>query len=163
LTGIPKHIKESNVKYNSYSSEWHRDYFNHDNGGCLLIAKQRIKQSKASKQEKKKYDKEYDMCLTLAKNGYRVEYLKQTEGSFDIYLNDIGADLKKTKTHNNMVRYAKKAIREQGAEIVIFEFEEMTHNIIKELYNIQKLGIWVKYFTTEKKVVLNLSEIQRPE
>ncbi|GHU97317.1 hypothetical protein FACS1894156_8870 [Bacteroidia bacterium] len=43
-------------------------------------------------------------------NGYKVEYLKMTENSFDIYLNGISTELKKTTSHNNLVDYAKKAM-----------------------------------------------------
>jgi len=55
-----------------------------------------------------------------------------------------------------MVHYAKKATREQGANIVVFEFDEITRIIQKELYNIQKLGITVKFFTSDKKMVIDL-------
>jgi len=63
----------------------------------------------------------------------------------------------------SILSYAKKAVYKQGAKIVVFEFEEMTHKIKKELYNLQKFGITIKYFTTKGKVVLDLREIQRPE
>jgi len=73
------------------------------------------------------------------------------------------AELKKTSSHNNILNYAKKAIHKQDAKIVVFEFEEMTHGIQKELYKIQKLGIRAKYFTTKGKVIFDLEEMQRPE
>jgi hypothetical protein len=49
-----------------------------------------------------------------------------TEGSFDIYLNGIPADLKKTVGSGNIVKYAKKAVEKQGAQIVVFEFNNTT-------------------------------------
>ena len=94
------------------------------------------------------------MCLTLAQNGHKIEFLKLTEGSFDIFIDDISADLKKTKTHNNMVNYAKKAIREQGAKIVIFEFETETDMIHAELKRLQSKRISGKYYFTKKKDVV---------
>ena len=158
-----EHIKEA--KYNLYGSEWRRDYFNCDNGGYLVVDKQRIEHSKISKNEKEKFDKEYAMCTVLARNGYKIEMLMERSGfsSSDITINGIMAELKKTSSHNNILNYAKKAIHKQDAKIVVFEFEEMTQGIQKELYKIQKLSIRVKYFTTKGKVVVDLSEIQRPE
>ena len=150
-----EYIEKAWAKYDSYGSEWQRDYFNNDNGGYLVIDKQRIKQGDLSKQEKAKYDKEYDMCLTLAQNGHKIEYLKLTEGSFDIYMDDISADLKKTKTHNNMVEYAKKAIREQGAEVVVFEFKEETVKIYAGLEILKRIGIHGKYYFTGKKAAIH--------
>ena len=145
---------ENKRRYDSYSNDWQRDCFNSDNGGYLVIDKQRIAQGNLSKQEKTKYEKEYDMCSTLAQNGYRIEFLKLTEGSFDIFIDDISADLKKTKTHNNMVNYAKKATREQGARIVIFEFENETDMIHAEIKRLQSKCISGKYYFTKKKDVV---------
>ena len=149
-----EHIKEA--KYNLYGNEWRRDYFNCDNGGYLVVDKQRIEQSKLNKQEKEKYNKEYNMCRILAQNGYEVEYLKLTESSFDIYLNGISADLKKTASHNNVLDYAKKAVYKQGAKIVIFEFFEMTGKIRYELNKIKRMGIEVKYFISADKIIFEL-------
>lgn len=156
MTDRTKYIKEAKAEYNSYGSEWRRDYFNHDNGGYLVVNKQRIEQGNVNKQELEKYNKEYDMCRTLARNGYKVEYLKIIEGSFDIYLNGIAADLKKTAGSGNIIKYAKKAIREQGAEIVVFEFEEMTGKIWEELNKLKRMDFKVKHFTSIDKIVINL-------
>jgi hypothetical protein len=141
-------------KYNSYGSEWEKVYFDEYSGGYVVVDKQRIEQGNINKQEKKKYDKEYNMCLTLAKNGYQVEYLKITEGSFDIYLNGISADLKKTSSHNNMVEYAKKAIRGQGARRVVFEFVNETDIVHKEILKLKNRGInGLYYFAHNKKEI----------
>ena len=86
------------------------------------------------------------MCLILAQNGYKVEYLKIIEGSFDIYLNGIATDLKKTVSHNNILDYAKKAIYRQRAKMVIFEFEKETIHIKEELKILKTKGIPVKYY-----------------
>ena len=144
-------IKEARTKYDSYSSQWKRDYFNSSNGGYLVVETQRIEQGNISKQEKAKYNKEYDMCLTLAKNGYKVEYLKITEGSFDVYVNNVSADLKKTSGSRNIEKYAKKATREQGAKLVVFEFLKETEEIYAEIENLKKIGIHRKYYFTNKK------------
>jgi len=143
-------------KYNLYGNEWEKAYFDKYYGGFVVVSKQRVEQGNMNKQEKEKYDKEYNMCLTLAKNGYKVEYLMITEGSFDIYLNGISADLKKTTSHNNILDYAKKAIYKQGAKIVVFEFDTMTGKIRGELNKMKRMGIKVKYFTSENNIVIDL-------
>ena len=149
-------IKEAIAKYNSYGNEWKRDYVNRDNGGYLVIERQRIAQGEINKQEKVKYKKEYTMCLTLAQNGNKVEYLKMKDGSFDIYLNGISADLKKTKTHNNIVHYAKMAVREQGAKIVVFEFEENSKKIQEELDKLKRDKIKTYYYFTNNKSKIHI-------
>ena len=143
------------IEYNSYGCEWEKAYFDAFSGGYVVIDKQRIVQGHINKQEKEKYDKEYNMCQVLAKNGYKVEYLKMTEGSFDIYLNGISADLKKTASHNNMLDYAKKAVYKQGARIVVFEFESMSSKIHEGLNKLKMMGIAIKYYTSENKVVID--------
>ena len=137
-------------EYNSYGDEWEKAYFDKDSGGYVVVEKQRIEQRNINKQEKEKYNKEYNMCLTLARNGYKVEYLKMTDGSFNIYLNDVSADLKKTGSHNNMLSYAKKAINEQGAKIVVFEFEKDTKKMQEELDKLKRMSIKVYYYFTVK-------------
>ncbi|MDR1169586.1 MAG: hypothetical protein LBK97_01975 [Prevotellaceae bacterium] len=139
-------LKVSLSQYNSYDYSWERAYFDGHNGGYLVICKERITQGNINKQEKEKYDKEYSMCMILVQNGYRVEYLKMTEGSFDIYLNGKSADLKKTAGSGNIVKYAKKAIEKQGAEIVVFEFEKETARIKEELKVLKEKGTKVKYY-----------------
>ena len=146
-----EYIKKARAKYDSYDGEWRRDYFNCDNGGYLVVNKQRIEQGQINKQEQKKYDKEYDMCQTLAQNGHKVEYLKITEGSFDIYLNEIAADLKKTSKSGNIAKYAKKAIREQGAKIVVFEFVNETEDVYTKLLKLSNNGIHGCFYFSDNK------------
>jgi hypothetical protein len=134
---------------------WHAGYYA-DNGGWLFTNRERIKQAAKNKQETAKYDKEYGQCSTLAKNGYKVEYLKDVEKSFDIYLDGVPADLKKTSGHNNIVKSAKHATRNQGAKIVVFEFEKMNVNIREQLEKLKGRGIRVKYFIQGENKVIDL-------
>ena len=150
-------IAKRKTEYNAYdSTKYIRDYFDERTGGYLVIEKQRMAQGNVNKQEKEKFTKERGMCAVLAANGYAVEYLKEIQGRYDILLNGIPADLKKTASHNNILDYAKKAIYRQGARIVVFEFDEMIRKIQKELYNLKKIGVQVKYFTTKEKIVIDL-------
>lgn len=66
------------------------------------------------------------MCQNLADNGFDVEFLqgenRPAGQTYDIRMNGIKADLKSISGGaGNIVKYAKHALREQGAEAVIFE------------------------------------------
>ena len=159
MNPIPSKIRKVALQeYNSYGSEWKKAYFDKFSGGYVVVDKQRIKHSKISKNEKDKFDKEYTMCVVLAQNGYMIEMLKERPGfsSSDITINGIMAELKKTSSHNNILKYAKKAIDKQGAEMVVFEFDAMTGKIRDELNKMKRMNIKVKYFISENKIVIDL-------
>ncbi|MDR1129458.1 MAG: hypothetical protein LBK96_00570 [Prevotellaceae bacterium] len=153
LTWKTEWLKASLLQYGEYDSNWERAYFDEHNGGYLVIDKERIEHSKTSKNEKEKFDKEYGMSMVLAQNGYRIEMLKERSGisSSDITINGINADLKCVSSHNNIVRDAKKAVRKQGAEIVVFEFEKETKEIYLELLKLKKEKISVYYYFSNDK------------
>jgi hypothetical protein len=151
-TKLQKFTIDSSREYLRHDvRQWQRDYFNRDNGGYLAVDKQRIERGRLNKDEQEKYNKEYDMCLTLAQNGYKVEYLKEVEGKYDINLNGESADLKKTKSHNHIIDYAKKAIYRQDAKMVIFEFENETTKIHEKLRQLKSMGIKGKYYFSNDK------------
>ena len=138
MTDKTEYIKETRAKYDTYDTNvWEKSYFDEGTGGYVVTEKIRIVQANKSKNEQKKFDKEYGMCLTLAKSGYAVEYLEDNPFSYDIHLNGIKADLKKTAGSGNIERYAKEAIREQGAEIVVFEFENSLKDIHTKLLKLK--------------------------
>ena len=116
------------------NKKWRFDYYT-DNEGMLVTNRNRIKESEINKQERAKFNKEHSMCRTLA-NGHKIEYRETVQGSFDIYFDGIPGDLKKLKSHNNIHKHAKHAINNQGAEIVVFEFEKMNVKTIEELKKI---------------------------
>jgi len=132
--------------------------FNSLSGGVIAVNSKRIAQSKLNNTEKEKYKKEYSMCETLFNNGYIVEFLEEIEGRYDIVLNGIPADLKKTKSHNNISHYAKYALKNQKAEIVVFEFDEMTDEIRKKLNEMKRKGYNGKiiYFDSINKLIQTL-------
>ena len=133
-------ITEAREQYDSYNAnEWEKTFFDEKTGGYLVTEKARIVKSKKSDNEFKKFDKEQGMCKVLARNGFTVEHLDDKNGnSYDIHLNKIKADLKKTGSHNNIEIYAKDAIRKQGAEIVVFEFENNTKDIHAKILKLVK-------------------------
>lgn len=86
----------------------------------------RIEESKASKAERHKFEKEMRMCKVIADNGHNVEYLQGTDRpkgeTYDIKIDGIKADLKCIeKGAGNIAKYAKKALTKQGGEAVVFE------------------------------------------
>ena len=147
-----EHIKAARQKYDAYdTSKWKKKYFDNKTGGYLAVEKDRVLQAKKHDNERDKFNREQGMNMTLARNGYAIEHLDDQKYGYDIHLNGIKADLKKTGSHNNMVRYAKKAIREQGAEVVVFELENNTKKIQEELDKLKRLDIKVIYYFSNNK------------
>ncbi len=137
-------VVESEKEYLSHSVDvWRLDYFNSGNGGYLVTHRNRIERSYISKNEAKKFSKEFNMAKVFAQNGYRVEMLKEVPrvSSPDVTIGGIKADLKRVSSHNNIVKDAKNAVRKQGAEIVLFEFERDTKEIHARLLKLSKEGI----------------------
>jgi len=151
-------IKTALQKYNSYGSEWQKAYFDKLSGGYVVVDKQRIENSKINNNEKEKFAKEYAMSRVFAQNGYRIEILMERPGfsSSDITINGIMAELKKTSSHNNMLKYAKKAIDKQGAKLVIFEFDKDTKKIQEELDKLKRMNIKVYYYFTGNKQKIHI-------
>ena len=88
------------------------------------------------------------MAEVFARNGYRIEMLEEADrkSAPDVLINGIKGDLKSTSSPNNIVKYAKKAIKEQGAGVVLFEFEEETDLIFRELHKLKDRGWEYKYY-----------------
>ena len=108
------------------SDEWEHTYVSTQGNGFVVTDKRRIIESQASKAERQKFEKELRMCKTIADNGHDVEYLRSVNRpvgqTYDISLDGIKADLKCiTGGAGNIVKYAKKALTEQGGEAVVFE------------------------------------------
>jgi hypothetical protein len=79
-----------------------------------------------SDNEKKKYAKEKGMCVVAADNGFEIELLSESNrangNTYDIRMNGEKAELKCiTGGASNIVKYAKHALEEQGANIVLYE------------------------------------------
>ncbi len=98
------------------------------------------------------------MAEIYALNGYKVEMLAEVPrvSSPDVLIDGLPADLKRTGSHNNIVNYAKKAVREQGAELVLFQLDTMTPEIRKELNKLKSIGIRCKYFITGEGKVYSI-------
>jgi hypothetical protein len=153
-TKLQKFTVDSRNEYLHHDKQkWQRDYFNRENGGYLVVDKERIEHSKLSKNEKSKFNKEYEMCTVLARNGYKIEMLIERPGfsSSDITINGIMADLKKTAGVGNIEKYANKAIKRQGAELIVFEFAKETEDIYTKLLKLSKNGMHGYYYFSDNK------------
>lgn len=129
-------------------------FFDERTGGYVIANVGRYEQRLKSKQEQLKFDKEIGMCRVLATNGRRVILLDEDVrvSSPDILLNGKTAELKKLSSHNNILKEAKDAIRKKNAQFVVFEFEERTDAIWRELQKLRALNIsCIVYFADNKR------------
>ena len=162
---LPYFLRDNEWAWRSYAksiqeyfgydeNKWSREFFDDKSGGYLVVDKDRIENSMKNKQEKAKYEKEYNMAKVFAKNGFKMQMLNEVPriSSPDVLIDGVPADLKKVVA-NSIEKQARKAIKKQGAEVVLFQFDEMTHQIGIELNKLRNLGIKYKYFITgEEKV-----------
>lgn len=113
-----------------------------------MVNRERAKNATVSKNERAKFDKEMNMAKVAAKNGYEVEILKEVPGvsSPDVKINGIPVDFKSTASHNNIVGYAKKATKKQGARTVLFEIDRLDDKKRQALQSLKKKGINVRYY-----------------
>lgn len=120
--------------------KWHESYKSKDGKGKVLTDPKRIEESKASKTETQKFEKEMRMCKVIADNEHEVKYLPDAgrpQGeTYDITIDGIKADLKCiTGGATNIGRYAKKALTKQGGEAVVFELPSKAPEYYKALAN----------------------------
>lgn len=118
-------------------------------GGKVYTEQGRIDLANKSGGEMDKYVKEKRVCEALAKDGHTVVHLddtKRTDGSYDILLDGVKGDIKCLSNSNNILREGKKAVRKQGAEIVVFEMERIDSNVHREINALIERGIHGYYF-----------------
>jgi hypothetical protein len=145
---ISQTIAISRLEYAAYGSEvWLSYYFDESNGGYVVINRRRIARALASKNERKKFEQERSMSLVFARGGYRIVMLEEIPrvSSPDVLINGIPAELKNLNSPGTIVKSAKKAVRHQGAEIVLFQLIE-SEEAYKELQAVKELGIRAIYY-----------------
>lgn len=131
-------------------------YVNVYSGGSVRCHPTRVDNALKSKNEWKKFHKEFEMCVVLADNGYVVELLAEVPGcsSADIRLDGTLAELKSPHTAINISRYGRDAIRRQGAKLIVFEFKKLSSQVLKQLRTLTTMyHIHGLYFTTKKRIV----------
>jgi len=132
---------------------WLRTYYNAATGGFVATQKERAEFAKRNKQETAKFDKEQAMCVVLANAGFKVEHLAETPriSSPDITINGVPADLKRTASPANIWKYARHAVKEQGAKKLVFQFDNFNSAFIEEIEKLKTRGIHGYYFITGKE------------
>ncbi len=160
LQELQRKIESSRAKYDEYdSATWLNAYFDEATGGYLVVDVERERRSHISKNEQSKYNKEWEMALVFARNGYRVEMQKELPriSSPDVRIDGVPAELKRTANAGNIVKYAKKATAVQGAKVVLFQFDAQSQEIrgaienkVEELRRKGYSGYY--FFTGENKV-----------
>lgn len=68
------------------------------------------------------------MAKDLARAGHKVEHLSDKDrkkgDTYDVSYDGQKADLKSVSSHNNIEKYVKHAVKEQGAKVVIVRVED---------------------------------------
>ena len=148
-------IIEAKKEYDAFYKTIKKAFFNDENGGYLVIDKNRIAKSKINKNETAKFLKEKAISTVYANSGMKIQMLDEVAGlsSSDVLADGILADLKQTSSHNNILKYAKKAINEQGAEITLFEFTKKTNKIMLEIDRLKRLKIKAMYYFTDESII----------
>ena len=122
--------------------KWEHSYVD-TSGGYVVTERERIEEGKKSKQERDVFVKEQTMAKDLAKMGHHIEHLAEhnrpKNDRYDTLFDGVKADLKSTKSHNNIAKYGKKAFRDQGADMVVFRLEEHAVDMLKELKNLKEI------------------------
>lgn len=140
-------------EFRAYSRDWEKTYFEHQTGGYVVTNKERIKSAEVSSNEHEKFQKEQDMCLDLAQQGHKIKHLSEKNRkkgqTYDIRYDGEKADLKNVRSHNNIEKHVRKAVKEQGASTVIIRVEDNANKVktIRAIYNAKrKYGARIIYY-----------------
>ena len=135
-------------------SEWRKDFFCPETGGYLVTSWKRLEEA-SSKNEPEKLEIEHSMCLVFAKSGFKIRHYEdgKPQGSFDVTINNVRADLKKTRSTNNIIRYGKHAIRVQNAEIILVEFEQWNNKFRDVVSELSRKGIHGYYYVSGSELI----------
>ncbi len=142
-------------KYEAYDSSWKKEFFDEHSGGYVVVHIERERHSTISKNEQAIYEKEIEMVMVFARNGYHIEMLPEIPriSSHDVNIEGIPAELKKVVSANNIAKRAKKAVRKQGAQLVLFSFPAMNAEISKELSKLVAKNIHGKFYVIGEEIV----------
>ena len=123
--------------------------------GEVYLPEERRNEGLRSKNERNILAKELRMARVFAKAGYKIVFNETGTGTHDVFIDGIAADLKKLKNHTQVAKRAKKAVNLQGAEWVLFEFEQETKEVYAEIERLKIRNIHGKYFFSGSGIVYN--------
>lgn len=118
----------------------------------IIVPQSRVDNANGSKAEKNKYLKEYRMAEIFTRDGSNFVFRDEGKG-YDGYYNNIPADLKSIKSYKQIYKKGMYAIREQGAKVVLFEFDEITEGHRKELRKLAKNGVHGYFYNIREKII----------
>ena len=103
------------------------------------------------------------MCHDLAEAGHKIEHLSDKNRkpgyTYDIHYDGQKADLRSVSSHNNIEKHIRKAIKEQGAKVVILRIEDKADRtkVMKALQNAKrKFGRRIVYYFQSDKTIREL-------
>ncbi|MBD5281980.1 MAG: hypothetical protein HDS33_03015 [Bacteroides sp.] len=147
-------------EFRAFSRDWEKTYFDHDTGGFVVTHHDRIESGNRNKQSKEVFEKEQEMCHDLAEQGHRLEHRSDKDrakgDTYDVMYDGRKADLKSTKSHNNIEGYAEHAFRDQGAKVVIYRIEPgaQKDKVQKALNSAKnKYGQTILYYYQSEKIL----------
>ena len=120
--------------------------FPYGDKGAVYLPDTRRNEGLKSKNERSILAKELRMARVFAKAGYKIVFNETGTGTHDVFIDGIAADLKKLKNHTQVAKRAKKAVKLQGAEWVLFEFEQETKEVYAEIERLKIRNIHGKFF-----------------
>ncbi len=114
----------------------------------ISVPQSRLDNALKSKNEFAKFEKEITMCKVAVKNGHSVEMLEEIPGvsSCDILLDGKKCELKSINQASNIHKHAKKAIKKQGAEQILFELGKWGTDFETEIQILKGKGIHGFYY-----------------
>lgn len=100
------------------------------------------------------------MCKDLATAGHHIEHLSDKDRpksrTYDIHMDGVRADLKSVSSANNIEKYTRKAVKEQGAKAVVIRIENGANvpKVMKALRDAKRKYRCrvVYYFQSDKKI-----------
>lgn len=151
--------KVSEISMDPQRYDLGRSYKSSSGGGMVAVEKGRYEESLASKNETEKYEKEMRMNKVIADNGHEVIYRKESGkkpgDTFDDFINGIPADLKRISGGaGNIVKYADKCFKKQGAKIVVFEIPSADRRYFECFSEIKrKYELRVLFYVTGEEIL----------
>ena len=149
----------ANAMNNSSRTKVYTPIINYAGGGSLATTRERMREAVKSKKKWEDFQKEQNMCKVLAKeHGFEIVH-RQGDGengnTYDIIINGVKADLKRTAGYGNLHNYAKKATTEQGASITIFQFDIDVPELHTAIDSLTRRGYHGYYFFTGRERILH--------
>lgn len=148
---VAKQIEEARREFEHLPDDFMPIYFDEATGGYVAVHKDRIPTKNTSRNKREVYNKEYNMAMVFAKHGMRQQLLHEDDNNagHDVICNGFKAEYKQTSSHNNILKKAIYAVREQGADMVLFEFTRRDSRIQDKIWQLKNKGIKGYYYYTD--------------